>query len=36
MPDNAEINFDDPATLKKWPSINTERVSASFGARPYI
>jgi hypothetical protein len=36
MSDNAEINFDAPATLKKWPSINHERVSASLGARPYL
>jgi hypothetical protein len=36
MPDNAEINFDAPATLRKWPSLNHERVSASLGARPYM
>ena len=36
MPDNAEINFDAPATLRKWPSVNKERVSASLGARPYM
>jgi hypothetical protein len=36
MPDNAEINFDAPATLRKWPSVNNERVSASLGARPLI
>ena len=36
MPDNAEINFDAPATLRKWPSINNERVNASLGARPYM
>jgi hypothetical protein len=36
MPDNAEINFDAPATLRKWPSVNNERVSASLGARPYL
>jgi len=36
MPDNAEINFDAPATLRKWPSVNHERVSASLGARPYM
>ena len=35
MPDNAEINFDAPATLRKWPSVNKERVSSSLGARPY-
>ena len=36
MPDNAEINFDALATLRKWPSVNNERVSASLGARPYM
>lgn len=36
MPDNAEINFDAPATLRKWPSVNKERVSAALGARPYM
>ena len=37
MPDNeVQINFDAAATLKKWPSVNNERVSASLGARPYL
>ena len=37
MPDKeAQINFDAPATLRKWPSINNERVSSSLGARPYM
>jgi hypothetical protein len=36
MPDNAEINFNAPAVLRKWPSINHERVSASWGATPYL
>jgi hypothetical protein len=36
MPDNAEINFDAPATLRKWPSVNKERVSPAPGARPYM
>jgi hypothetical protein len=36
MPDNAEINFDAPATLRKWPSIKNERVSPVLGARPYM
>jgi hypothetical protein len=31
-----KINFDAPATLRKWPSVNKERVSASLGARPYL
>jgi hypothetical protein len=24
------------ATLRKWPSVNNERVSTSLGARPYM
>ncbi|HSR07646.1 MAG TPA: hypothetical protein VLM42_10875 [Bryobacteraceae bacterium] len=36
MPDTAEINFDAPATLRKWPSVNKERISASLGSRPYL
>jgi hypothetical protein len=37
IPDqDSKINFLAPATLRKWPSINTERVSASLGARPYL
>ncbi len=36
MPDKAEINFAAPAILRKWPSVNNERVSASLGARPYL
>jgi len=31
-----QIDFDAPATLKKWPSLNNERVNASLGARPYL
>jgi hypothetical protein len=31
-----QINFDAPATLRKWPSVNNERVNASLGARPYL
>ena len=31
-----QIDFSAPATLKKWPSVNKERVSASLGARPYM
>jgi hypothetical protein len=31
-----QINFDAPAVLRKWPSVNNERVSASLGARPYL
>jgi len=37
MPDKeVQINFDAPATLKKWPSLNNERINASLGARPYM
>jgi hypothetical protein len=36
MPDqDVKIDFVAPATLKKWPSVNKERVSAALGARPY-
>ncbi|THD57109.1 MAG: hypothetical protein E8A46_01830 [Bradyrhizobium sp.] len=31
-----QINFDAPAVLRKWPSVNNERVSASLGARSYL
>ena len=31
-----QITFDAPAVLRKWPSVNNERVSASLGARPYL
>jgi hypothetical protein len=33
---DARINFGAPAALRKWPSVNKERVSASLGARPYM
>ena len=37
MPDKeAQIIFDAPATLRKWPSLNNERINASLGARPYM
>ena len=38
MPDKeeAQINFDALATLRKWPSLNNERINASLGARPYM
>jgi len=35
MPEN-RIDFSAPATLRKWPSVNNERVSASLGARTYM
>jgi hypothetical protein len=30
------IDFTAPAILRKWPSLNNERISASLGARPYL
>jgi hypothetical protein len=30
------IGFDAPAVLRKWPSLNKERISAQLGARPYL
>jgi len=37
MPDKeVQITFHAPATLRKWPSVNNERVSTSLGARPYM
>ena len=30
------IDFDAPAILRKWPSLNGERISAVEGARPYL
>ena len=30
------IDFSAPATLRKWPSLNKERISASLGARSYM
>jgi hypothetical protein len=35
MPDT-RIDFDAPAELRKWPSLNKQRVCASLGARPYL
>jgi hypothetical protein len=32
---DAKIDFLAAATLKKWPSVNKERVSPALGARPY-
>jgi hypothetical protein len=33
---DTRIDFGAAATLRKWPSLNKERVSASLGARPYM
>jgi hypothetical protein len=30
------IDFNAAAALRKWPSLNNERISASLGARPYL
>ena len=35
MSDNATINFDAPAVLRKWPSIRNERVRVEHGGSPY-
>jgi hypothetical protein len=35
MPDS-KVDFSAPATLRKWPSVNNERVSASLSARTYM
>jgi hypothetical protein len=35
MPDT-RIDFSAPAALRKWPSLNKQRVSVSLGARPYL
>jgi hypothetical protein len=35
MPDS-QVDFSAPAELRKWPSVNKQRVSASLGARPYL
>jgi hypothetical protein len=35
MPTDLQINFDAPATLRKWPSIKNERVSTADGGGPY-
>ena len=36
MLDTNHINFEAPAILRKWPSLNGERISAAEGARPYL
>ncbi len=30
------IDFNAAAILRKWPSLNNERISAALGARPYL
>jgi hypothetical protein len=34
--DDVQIRFEAPATLRKWPSINQQRVSVAEGGRPYL
>jgi hypothetical protein len=31
-----QIHFDAPAVLRKWPSLNKERIKKSWGATPYF
>ena len=33
---DTRIDFSAPAELRKWPSLNKQRVGASLGARPYL
>ena len=33
---DVHIDFNAAAILRKWPSLNNERVSGSLGARPYL
>ena len=31
-----EMDFNAPATLRKWPSLNNERIPNAWGAVPYL
>ena len=33
---DTKIDFTAPASLRKWPSINRERVSKAWGGVPYL
>jgi hypothetical protein len=33
---DSKVDFSVAGTLRKWPSVNKERVSAALGARPYM
>lgn len=33
---DARINFDAPANLRKWPSVNKERVTTTLYVGPYL
>jgi hypothetical protein len=36
MAADIQLDFDAPATLRKWPSIKNERVSTADGGSPYL
>jgi hypothetical protein len=36
MSTGIHIDFNAPATLRKWPSLDNQLISASLGARPYL
>jgi len=31
-----QIDFNEPATLRKWPSLNNERIPSAWGGVPYL
>jgi hypothetical protein len=33
---DTQVDFSAPAELRKWPSLNKQRVSVSLGASPYM
>ena len=33
---DSQVDFSARAVLRKWPSLNKQRVSATLGARPYL
>lgn len=35
-PPTDHIDFSAPAVLRKWPSMNGERIEAALGAKPYM
>jgi hypothetical protein len=35
-PPTDHIDFSAPAVLRKWPSMNGERIEAALGAKPYL
>ncbi len=36
MENAGHINFEAPATLRKWPSVNGKRLASETGAGPYL